>query len=263
MYNTEKLIFDAHAHYDDEKFDPDREAVMDSLPGKGVFAVVNNGVDTETSLKAIEFAEKYPHFYAAVGIHPESVPDMDCSKTDEYLKEIEKMLSHKKVVAIGETGLDYYWDIPKKEQHILFEKQLQLSADTKMPIIIHDREAHGDTMEYLRKYKPFGLLHCFSGSVEMLKEVLRNGNMSISLGGTVTFKNARVPVEVAKEVPMNKLLLETDAPYLAPVPNRGKRCDSSMILFTAQRIAEIRGMQTEDILKFTKENACRFYGIED
>lgn len=257
----ENLIFDAHAHYDDERFDGDRDAAIEGLVDKGVFAVVNNGVDIETSLKSIEFAEKYPHFYAAVGIHPESVPDMDCSKIDEYLSEIEKMLSHKKVVAIGETGLDYYWDIPKAEQHILFEKQLQLSADTHMPIIIHDRDAHGDTMEYLRKYRPFGLLHCYSGSVEMLKEVLRSGNMSISLGGTVTFKNARVPVEVAKEVPIHRLLLETDAPYLAPAPNRGKRCDSSMIIHTARKIAEIRGMQPEDVLKFTKENACRFYGI--
>lgn len=256
------LIFDAHAHYDDDKFNEDREEVMSSLPQKGVFAVVNNGVDMETSLKAIEFAEKYPHFYAAVGIHPESVTDMDCTRIDEYISKIGEMLSHKKVVAIGETGLDYYWDIPKAEQHIVFEKQLQLAADTKKPIVIHDREAHGDTMEYLRKYKPFGLLHCYSGSVEMLKEVLRMGKMSISLGGTVTFKNARVPVEVAKEVPMGRLMLETDAPYLAPVPFRGKRCDSALIIHTAEKIAEIRGMSTEDVLKYTKENACKFYGID-
>lgn len=258
----ERLIFDAHAHYDDEKFDADRDEVMSSLPEKGVFAVVNNGVDIGTSLKAVGFAEKYPHFYAAVGIHPESVADMDMSMLDNYLEQINSLLQNKKVVAIGETGIDYHWDIPKEEQHIVFRRQLELSKDTGMPIVIHDREAHGDVLEYLRKFRPYGLLHCYSGSAEMLKEVLRLGDMRISLGGSVTFKNARVPVEVAREVPIDRLLLETDAPYLAPVPFRGKRCDSSLIAYTAEKIAEIRGMSVEDVLKYTKENACRFYGIE-
>lgn len=258
----ERLIFDAHAHYDDEKFDDDRDDIMSSLPDKGVFAVVNNGVDFNTSLKAVEYSEKYQHFYTAVGIHPESVPDMDMTRLDEYIGQIESLLTHNKIVAIGETGLDYYWDIPKPEQHIVFERQLRLSADAKLPIIIHDREAHGDTLEYLKKYRPNGLLHCYSGSSEMLKEVLRYGDMYISLGGTVTFKNARVPVEVAAEVPLDRLLLETDAPYLAPVPMRGKRNDSSLIIHTAQRIAEIRGISVTDVLKYTKDNACRFYGID-
>ena len=259
----ENLIFDAHAHYDDEKFDSDRDELISSLPQKGVFAVVNNGVDIETSLKSIELAEKFPHFYAAVGIHPESVTDMDISKLDEYISRIAQLLSHEKVVAIGETGIDYHWDIPKAEQHVVFRKQLELSKDTGMPIVIHDREAHGDVMDYLRKYQPYGLLHCYSGSAEMLKEVLRLGDMRISLGGAVTFKNARVPVEVAREVPIDRLLLETDAPYLAPVPFRGKRCDSSLIIHTAEKIAEIRGMQVDDVLKYTKENACKFYGIDE
>lgn len=258
----ERLIFDAHAHYDDEKFDGDRDNVMSSLPDKGVFAVVNNGVDYDTSLKSIEYAEKYPYFYAAVGIHPESVPDMDMTRLDEYIAQTEGLLSHKKAVAIGETGLDYYWDIPKRAQHIVFERQLQLSADVNLPIIIHDREAHADTLEYLKKYRPHGLLHCYSGSAEMLSEVFRYGDMYISLGGVVTFKNARVPVEVAREVPMDRLLLETDAPYLSPVPMRGKRNDSSLIIHTAQRIAEIRGMSAEDVLRYTRDNACRFYGID-
>lgn len=258
----ERLIFDAHAHYDDEKFDSDRDSVISSLPEQGVFAVVNNGMDIETSLMSIEFAEKYSHFYAAVGIHPESVVDMDISKVDEYISQLEKLLSHEKVVAIGESGIDYHWDIPKTEQHIVFEKQLILSKDTGMPIVIHDREAHGDILGYLKKYQPFGLIHCYSGSAEMLKEVFRYGNLCISLNGVVTYKNARVPVEVAKEVPIDKLLLETDAPYLAPVPKRGKRCNSSMIIRTAERIAEIRGMDVNDLLKYTKENACRLYGID-
>ena len=146
-----------------------------------------------------------------------------------------------------------------REQHIVFEKQLKLSLDTGMPIIIHDREAHGDTLGYIKKYCPKGLLHCYSGSCEMLKEVFRYGNMYISLGGTVTFKNARVPVEVAREVPLDRMLLETDAPYLSPVPNRGKRNDSSNIIYTAKKIAEIRGMSVEEVLQITKENACRLY----
>ena len=255
----EQLIFDAHAHYDDEKFDTDRDEIISSLPEKGVFAVINNGVDYETSLRSIAFAEKYPFFHAAVGIHPESVPDMDMTSSDQYIEQLAALLEHKKVVAIGETGLDYYWDIPKPEQHILFDKQLRLAADTCMPIIIHDREAHADTLEFLKKYRPKALLHCYSGSCEMLKEVFRYGDIYISLGGTVTFKNARVPVEVAREVPLDRLLLETDAPYLSPVPNRGKRNDSSNIIYTARRIAEIRGMSVEDVLKHTKENACRLY----
>ena len=257
----ERLIFDAHCHYDDDKFDEDRDELLASLPEKGVFAVVTNGTDVETSKRSLELAEKYDFVYAAVGIHPESAPDTDISRIGEYIEQVAKLLEHKKAVALGEAGLDYYWDIPKPEQHIIFEKQLQLAADVKKPIIIHDREAHGDTLDYLLRYRPFGLLHCYSGSPEMLKEVFRCGEMMISLGGTVTFKNARVPVEVAREVPMDRLLLETDAPYLAPVPFRGKRCDSSLIAHTAARIAEIRGMTAEDVLKYTKDNACRFYSV--
>lgn len=258
----ENLIFDAHAHYDDEKFDADRDELLSSLPEKGVFAVVNNGMDIETSVTAIELAEKYPYIYAAAGIHPECVVDMDVSKVDEYISKIAELLKHEKVVAIGETGIDYHWNIPKNDQHIVFEEFLKLSKDTGMPIVIHDRDAHGDVLEFMKKYQPYGLMHCYSGSVEMLKEVLRIGDMRISLGGVVTFKNAKTPVEVAKEVPMDKLLLETDAPYLTPVPFRKKRCDSSMIIHTAEKIAEIRGMQVEDVLKYTKENACKFYGID-
>ena len=258
----ERLIFDAHAHYDDDKFNYDREELLASLPEKGVFAAVTNGTDIATSQVSIDLAEKYDFLYAAVGIHPESTADTDVGRMDEYIEKIAAMLKNKKVVAIGETGLDYYWDIPKKEQHIIFERQLMLSKDVNMPIIIHDREAHGDTLEYLKKYQPYGLLHCYSGSAEMLKEVLRCGNMYISLGGTVTFKNARVPVEVAREVPIDRLLLETDAPYLAPVPFRSKRNDSSLIAHTAEKIGEIRGMSAEDVLRFTKENACRFYGLQ-
>ena len=165
------------------------------------------------------------------------------------------------VVAVGETGLDYHWDIPREEQKRVFEEQLGLSLDLKMPIIVHDREAHGDVFDLLRKYRPNALVHCFSGSVELMREAVRMG-LYISLGGVVTFKNARHSVEVASEIPLDRLLLETDAPYMAPVPFRGKRCDSSMIVFAAEKIAQLRNMTAQQVLDITTENAKRFYSIK-
>ena len=252
---------DSHAHYDDKAFDADRDTLLPSLHDNNVIKLMNIGCTEKSSEASVKLAEKYDFVYAAVGIHPESTEDTDLSRIDDHIEKLAELLTHKKCVALGETGLDYYWDIPKEGQHILFDRQLRLAADIKKPIIIHDREAHGDTLGYLKKYRPFGLLHCYSGSVEMLREVFRCGDMMISLGGTVTFKNARVPVEVAKEVPLNRLLLETDAPYLAPVPFRGKRCDSSLIRHTADRIGEIRGMSGDDILRYTLDNARRFYNV--
>ena len=250
-------IFDAHAHYDDDWFDSDREELLLSLPSKGVSGVVNAAVDLKTAEIARSFAEKYDYMYFTVGFHPENLNDMP----KFYLDEIAKMLKHEKAVALGEIGLDYHWDIEKELQHRVFEEQLKLSKELDVPVVIHDREAHGDVMQYLRKYQPKGLMHCFSGSVEMLKEVLRLG-LSISLGGTVTFKNARVPLEVAQYVPLDRLLLEIDAPYLSPVPNRGKRNDSSNIIYTATKIAEIKGIGVQQLLDITAENAKRLYGIE-
>ena len=250
-------IFDAHAHYDDDWFSDDREELLLSLPSKGVCGIVNAAVDLKTAEIARGFAEKYDYMYFTVGFHPENLEDMP----DNYLEQIALMLRHEKAVALGEIGLDYHWDIEKNLQHRVFDEQLKLSKELDVPVVVHDREAHGDVMEKLRYYKPKGLLHCFSGSVEMLKEVLKLG-MSISLGGTVTYKNARVPVEVAQFVPLDRLLLETDSPYLSPVPQRGKRNDSSNIIFTASKIAEIKGMSTQKLLDITAENACRLYGIE-
>lgn len=250
-------IFDAHAHYDDRWFDDDRAALLSSMPENGVSYIVNAAVDIASAETAIGYAEAYPHMYACAGIHPENLDGLP----DDYLSQLTELLKHPRVVALGEIGLDYHWDIPKDAQHRVFEEQLQLARELDVPVVIHDREAHGDIMEYLRKYKPKGLMHCFSGSVEMLKEVMRLG-MSISLGGTVTFKNARVPVEVAAAVPLDRLLLETDAPYLSPVPNRGKRNDSTNIAYTAQRIAEIRGMDAQELIDITTDNAKRLYGIE-
>jgi len=250
-------IFDAHAHYDDDWFSDDREQLLESLPQKGICAVVNAAVDLKTADIARSFAEKYDYMYFTVGFHPENLEDMP----QDYLSQIALMLQHKKAVALGEIGLDYHWNIEKSLQHRIFDEQLSLSKDLDVPVVIHDREAHGDVMEKLRFYKPKGLLHCFSGSVEMLKEVLKLG-MSISLGGTVTYKNARVPVEVSEFVPLDRLLLETDSPYLSPVPQRGKRNDSSNIIYTAAKIAEIKGIGVQQLLDITAENAYRLYGIE-
>ncbi|MEE1262129.1 TatD family hydrolase [Ruminococcus sp.] len=251
-------IFDSHAHYDDGWFDEDRDALLGSLPEKGVCGVVNNSVDIENAKRVIAMAEKYGFMYAAVGVHPENLENLP----GDYLDRIAELTKHPKVVAVGETGLDYHWDIPRELQKRVFEEQLKLSLDLKMPIIVHDREAHGDVFDLLRRYRPNALVHCFSGSVELMREAVRMG-MYISLGGVVTFKNARHSVEVASEIPLDRLLLETDAPYMAPVPFRGKRCDSSMIIFAAEKIAQLRDMTAQQVLDITAENAKRFYSIED
>ena len=252
-------IFDVHAHYDDEKFDEDREELLGSLPSMGVKGIVNASVDIATARRAIEFSEKYPFMYAAVGIHPENLEGLP----ENYLNILADLYeNNKKVVAIGEIGLDYYWDIPKEPQLKVFEDQLKLALELDAPVIIHDREAHADTMRILKKYTPKKvLLHCYSGSAEMLKEVMKLGAF-ISLGGVVTFKNARVPVEVAEAVPLERLLLETDCPYLSPVPFRGKRNSSEKIAFTAERIAEIKGMDAQALIDVTTNNAEEFFGIK-
>ena len=251
-----KNIFDAHAHYDDKWFDEDRSELLDQMQDKGVCGIVNNSVNLVTAEKSIAFAKKYDFMYAAVGFHPENIENIP----ENYLDSLAELAKHEKVVAIGETGLDYYWDTPRDLQKKVFEEQIKLSLDLKMPLIVHDREAHGDTFDFLRKYRPNALVHCFSGSVELMREAVKLG-MYISLGGVVTFKNARHSVEVAKEIPIDRLLLETDAPYMAPVPFRGKRCDSSMILYSAEKIASVRNMGVQELLDITCENAKRFYGI--
>lgn len=251
-------IFDAHAHYDDEKFSEDREKLLSELPSKGVVGVVNAAVDIFSAETALSYGEKYPFMYAAVGIHPENLEGLQ----EDYLDRLAKLYEREKAVAIGEIGLDYYWDIERETQQRVFGEQLSLVNDLNAPVVIHDRDAHGDTLAFLKKYRPKkALLHCFSGSAEFMRELMRL-DCYISLGGTVTFKNARHSVEVAREVPIDKLLLETDAPYLTPVPFRGKRNDSSLILYTATKIAQIRGMSVQEILDKTAENAKYFYGIK-
>lgn len=257
MENNFYNIFDSHAHYDDKWFDEDRESLLSSMQENGVCGIVNNSVDLKSAEVCVKFCENYDFMYGAVGFHPENLENMP----DDYLDRLASLLQHRKIVAVGETGLDYHWDIPKALQNRIFDEQLRLSLDLKMPIIVHDREAHGDTLDYLRKYRPKALVHCFSGSVEMMREVMRYGGY-ISLGGVVTFKNARHSVEVAREVPIDRLLLETDCPYMSPVPFRGKRCDSTMIKYTAVKIAEVRNIGVQELLNITAENAKRFYGIE-
>lgn len=252
-----KKIVDGHCHYDDSWFDEDREELLSSLPDYGVELVVSNAVDIKSALVNMSYAEKYPHVYFTAGFHPENLENIP----ENYLDKVAEILKHPKCVALGEIGLDYHWDIPRDLQKRVFEEQLALSKELDVPVVIHDREAHGDTMDLLRKYKPKGLMHCFSGSVELMREVMRLG-MSISLGGVVTFKNARHSVDCAREVPLDRLILETDSPYLSPVPNRGKRNDSRNIAYIAEKIAEIRGMDTQELLNITFENVKKLYEIE-
>ncbi len=252
------MIFDTHAHYDDIAFDIDREELLESLPSKNVVGIINPGVDIETSEKSINLSKNYSYIYSAVGIHPQNVPD----NIDESICQLKKLISdNKKIVAVGEIGLDYNFSSENKQkQKILFESQILLALEYNLPVSIHDREAHGDTLEILKKYNPKGVIHCFSGSLEMAKEVVKLG-MYLGIGGVVTFKNAKNIAEVVKNIPLENLLLETDAPYLAPVPFRGKRCDSSYIKFIADMVAQIRNINVNDVYSKALENTKHLFNI--
>lgn len=256
--NQNYTIFDSHAHYDAEHFDKDRHELLCSLPEKGVVGIMNMGTDIKTCEQTIEFTKKYDYIYGAVGIHPECARDLP----EDWLSLLKNFASHEKIKAIGEIGLDYHWldSCPKDRQKEVFTAQLKLAKELSLPVVLHDREAHGDIMDYLREYKPNGVLHCFSGSVEMSREVIKLG-LYIGLDGPVTFKNARHSIEVAKEIPLERLLLETDAPYMAPEPFRGKRNDSSLVLYIGQKIAEIRGVLPEVIFNATAENTKKLFNI--
>lgn len=250
-------IFDSHAHYDDERFSEDVYELLDSLPEKGVSGVISCGVNAESTRFAQALAQKYDYIYAAAGFHPLNLEDVP-ENAESVLREL---LKDPKTVAVGEIGLDYHYEKEsRKEQLALFEMQLRLAKELDLPVIVHDREAHEDTLRLLKEIQPTGVVHCFSGSVEMAKEILKLG-MYIGLGGAVTFKNAVKPVEVAAMVPTERLLLETDAPYMTPVPFRGKRCDSSLIAYTAARIAEIRGVDTQALCVQTEVNTRRLFKI--
>ncbi|MBQ7688512.1 MAG: TatD family hydrolase [Clostridia bacterium] len=248
-------IIDTHAHYNDRAFDSDRNDVLASLRGAGIVCVINCGTDLASSVQSRELAEQFDFVYFAAGIHPE-----DCGNAqEEDLAKIQTLLRHEKCVAVGEIGLDHYWPEPPHDvQNLFFERQLALANDCKMPVIIHDREAHGDTMALMRRYRPAGVLHCFSGSVETMFEAVSLG-LYIGLGGAVTFKNAKKAVDVAKAVPADRLLLETDCPYMAPTPFRGKRNSSALIPYTAEFIAGLRGVDAQTLIDQTTENAKRLF----
>lgn len=257
------MIFDSHAHYDSDAFDNDRNTLLTRLHNEnGVCAIVNPAENLKSSLKCIKLAETYDFVYAAVGLHPNYAEIWQ----DEDIEQYRVMLAHPKVVAVGEIGLDYYHTVEfKANQQRAFRMQLELACEAETPVIIHDRNAHGDMYKILREYKPMGVMHCFSGSVELARETLNYG-MYIGLGGAVTFRNAVTPLEVAKYVPLDRLVLETDAPYMIPAPCRPEkgrgRCDSSMIRSTAEKIAEVRNMDVEELLNITAENAARLYNLQ-
>lgn len=250
-------IFDSHAHYDDRAFKNDRDAVLKRLFENGVSGIINCASDIKTSEFSLGLAEKYENIFAAVGVHPHEAER--AGTFDEAL--LTRLLGYEKAVAVGEIGLDYHYNFsPKEKQLYWFEKQLELAVRLDIPVIVHDREAHGDTLRLLAKYRPKGVIHCFSGSVEMAAEVLKLG-MYIGLGGAVTFKNAKTPAQVAKAVPLDRLLLETDAPYMTPVPYRGERCDSLHIKYTAEKIAGLRGIPVDTLLVAVEKNARKLFNI--
>ncbi len=252
------MFIDSHAHYNATAFNEDRDALLLSLPENGVDAVVNIGDNLAASRECLRMAEKYPFVYAAVGVHPESAGEV----SSEALRLLEEMAGHEKAVAIGEIGLDYYYDdVPRDVQRTAFRQQLILAKRLGMPVVIHDREAHGDCLQILKEEGiSCGVMHCFSGSVEFMREVVRIG-MHVALGGVVTYKNARHIIDVAREVPLDRLLLETDCPYLSPVPNRGKRNSSLNLRYTAEKIAEIRGIDIGTLAVLTTENTKKLFGI--
>ncbi len=250
-------IFDTHAHYADHAFDGDREKLLNQLPDMGVSLVMLASSSAADTKENALLAEKYGYIYCAAGVHPESVDD----NPDDYLSIVKNIASLPKTMAIGEIGLDYHYDGYCREKQIkLFEEQLDLAKRLDMPVIIHTRDAWEDTMSILKDHKPNAVVHCFSGSAETVKEVLKLG-LYVGFTGVLTFKNAKKALKALAEVPTDRLLLETDCPYMAPEPFRGKRCDSSMIAFTAAKAAEIKGVDTQELINITTENGKRFYRI--
>ena len=258
-------IFDTHAHYTSVQFDEDRGQLLRSLPEQGVVGVIECATHYGTSLKAIELARQYPWMRAAVGIHPESLIEEDAATVTQFggdwraeLAAIRPLVEDPCVVAIGECGLDHHWPIPEQEQYEMFEAQLQLAREVDKPIIIHDRQAHAEIYELLKKYRPKGVLHCYSGSADDAQWLTAQG-MYLGFGGACTFKGAKRAVKAVKSIPLEHILLETDCPYMAPEPCRGQRCDSSLIRHTGEFIAQVREMDPETLFAATAENARRLF----
>lgn len=250
-------IFDTHAHYDSGAFRQDREEVLAALPEGGVGLVVDAGCDLESSRAAIALAERYPWVYAAAGFHPS-----DCGGCGEAeFEALRELCGHRKVVAVGEIGLDYYWaeNPPKEFQQEIFRRQLALAREAGLPVIVHDREAHGDSLAIVKEYPEVaGVFHCFSGSPEMAEELLKRG-WYLGFDGPITYKNAKRAPEVAAVTPLDRIVIETDAPYLSPVPNRGKRNDSRNLGYIVERLAEWKGVTPEEMAQITFENALRLF----
>ena len=255
------MIFETHAHYDDAKFDTDREMLLAELPQRGISPVINAGSSIATTKTTLSLAQEYPFLYAAVGVHPSDVDDLN----EDTYAWLRQQTTLQKTVAVGEIGLDYYWD---KEGHDLqkywFIRQLELAGEKKLPVMIHSREAAADTMEIMKKYGKDlnGVIHCYSYSPEMAQEYVKMGYF-IGVGGVVTFKNAKKLKETVKEIPLESIVLETDCPYLAPEPFRGKRNCSLYISYVAEKIAELKGISAEEVIRQTEENAKQLYQINE
>jgi TatD DNase family protein len=257
-----EMLFDSHAHIDAKRFDEDRDEVIQRAKANGVHFIMNPGVDLESSKKAIELAEKYEGIYAAVGYHPHEAKLMD----DTMLELLKSLAKHEKVRAIGEIGLDHHYDhSPRKVQKEWFIKQVRLAKSLNLPVIIHDREANADTLKILKNEKAFEsgvLMHCYSGSKEMAEQYIALGAY-ISLAGPVTFKNAKTPKAVAEFVPLDRILIETDSPYLTPEPNRGKRNESAYVEYICNQIAQLKGISFDKVAEATTANAKKLFMIEE
>ena len=254
------MLFDTHAHLNDPAFDPDREELMAGLSDKGIGLVMNAGCSLESSKDIIQMAEKYPWLYASVGSHPDSADEVN----EEVIEEYRQLCRHEKVKAIGEIGLDYYYeDIPRDIQKNAFRMQMALAKELDMPVIIHEREAHDDGMRIVKEFPTVkGVFHCYSGSAEMARQLVNMG-WYIGFTGVLTFKNARKAVETAASIPLDRIVLETDCPFMAPEPYRGKRNDPGYLPKMAEKLAEIRGISLEEVVKITTENAKRLYRFSE
>ena len=256
------MIFDTHAHYDDEKFDEDRDSLLKEVHENGISYILNAAASFDSLDASIGFCDKYDFVYAALGIHPEYADEMN----EGVLDKIRVLSKNKKVVAIGEIGLDYYYDnSPRDVQRYWFERQIELAKELHLPIIIHDRDAHEDTINIIKKTNAKqvgGIFHCFSGSAQMAMDIIKH-NLYIAIGGPVTFKNARKTIEVVQAVPLDKLVVETDCPYLAPEPFRGKRNNSGYLVHTIKKIAEIKGISEAEVAEITLANAKKIFKLSD
>lgn len=250
-------IFETHAHYLKEDFGDDLIPLLESMPQHGIEKIIAVGYDLASSAEETALAHRFDYVYAAAGVHPENCYNLP----RDWLQRLEEMLADEKVCALGEIGLDYHYDnTDKAVQAEVFTLQLQLAQRLDLPVIIHSRDACEDTMKILKQYKPRGVVHCFSGSAETAAEVVKLG-MYVGFTGVLTFKNAKKALAACTAVPIDRLLLETDCPYMAPVPHRGQRCDSTMLHFTAEKMAEIKGVSTEEMIEIAADNARRLFGI--